>query len=375
MCSEGRDKVSGSKTHVVEVKTYSAVPIEEQLKADEREVEKIEKERGKKERKLQKISKENEAVTVPSTTTEAEVPLTEDSIPESKDTVDYERTTLPVREDDSSDSSITPPSTEIVPEAEQTTVKPEVIPSATSKSIRRKPPKKIKGKKTKTDSRRRPKQPLPVQSRSDENHEQRTKEEAHSTEQSQRRRTKKIVRRKQSKVVETNSVVATTTEVIQELSPELAREKILLYQKRKAAEAEQTTNAPRRRRVRIEGRRLHGDIEEDEQITRHRDFQEVHEEEKKKGASRTFQGARDGKQKQEKENERKPVKKGLSRRKIPLHQTTQQPSSSTSTPSTAEAETSTVATTEPGSSADALRMALAKEIKKFISKELKHKVN
>ncbi|RCN47857.1 hypothetical protein ANCCAN_06051 [Ancylostoma caninum] len=372
MCSEDRDKVSGSKTHVVELKTYSAVPIEEQLKADERELEKIEKERGKKERKLQKIIKENEAVTVPSTTTDAQVPLTEDK---STETADYERTTLPVREDDSSDSSTTSPSTEIVPDVEQTTIKIEVIPPAASRSIRRKPPKNIKGKKTKNDSQRRRKQPLPVQSRSDVNDEETMKEEAHSIEQSQRRRMKKIVGRKPSKVVKTNSMVATTTEVIQELSPELAREKILLYQKRKAAEAEQTTSAPRRRRVRIEGRRLHGDVvEEDEQITRDRDVQEVHEKYRKKVASRTFQGSHNIKQNLEKENERKPVKKGLSRRKIPLHQTTPQPSSSTSTPSTVEMETSAVATTEPGSSEDALRMALAREIKKFISKELKHQL-
>ncbi|EYB98854.1 hypothetical protein Y032_0127g1383 [Ancylostoma ceylanicum] len=375
MCSNDRDKVSGSKTHVVEVKTYAAVPIEEQLKAEEREVEKNEKERGKKERKLQKIIKEAEAVTVTSTTT-TQVPLTESPVSETEDTADYERTTIPVSEDDTSDSSTTPKA-EGIPEVEQTTAKAEVISPATSRSIRRKPPKKIKDKKAKRDSRKRQKQPQPLQSGSDDSDERRTKEEDQSTERrSQWRRTKKIVRRKPSKVVKTNSVIVTTTEVIQELSPELAREKILLYQKRKAAEAERTTSAPRRRRVRIEGRRLHGDLlEEDEPITRHKDEKEMfREKEKKKDDARISEGSHDGRQKLKKENERKPVKKGLSRRKIPLHQTTQQPSSSASTASTTGAEALPVTTTEPGAAEDALRMALAREIKKFISKELKHKL-
>ncbi|KAK6750810.1 hypothetical protein RB195_002650 [Necator americanus] len=366
------DKVSGVKTQEVHSNTYDAIPVKVQLEADEKELEKREKERGKKERKQLKTVKDSVPTTISLSSTDpvSGILTTEYPIPESK-TIATENEMAATTPDEGKEEENTSSPTEVT---ESSTAVIETT-AVTLKSIRRKPAKK----ENKKASREKQKEfwsiswergEIPVE------REQRSELEALRSGQIQGRKLKKIIRKKPFKDVKTNSTLATTTEVIQELSQDVAREKIQLYQQRKAAEVEQMTTSPKKRRVRIQRRRLYGDLEEGTKVDGGRRQSRRRGSSDSDGDQYTLKNVEvsenqiDETKEVEKIDEKKPTKKGVSHRKIQIAEEPSVLSNPPMNPPTTHPNTTRNAET----AAEILRTALAKEIRKFISKELDHKM-
>ncbi|VDM80185.1 unnamed protein product [Strongylus vulgaris] len=246
----------------------------------------------------------------------------------------------------------TEPTTELAPSSAET----EFIPLPT-RSIRRKQAKKIKEKKGK-QSKPRESRDSPLEMNKEETNREPLPDVGFPRKrQGPRRRTKKVIRRTPAKVIKTSETLATTTEIIQEMSADLVRRKIQLYQQRKLAEARQLPALKKRRRVRIEGRHLLGDGDENVAVASNAD--QSHQKEMKVKEGEVPQTEID-EIKKERRDEKKPLKKGATNSSPP--------------PTTTIVSTPAVGATMPGLSAEALKVALAKEIRKFVSKELRHKV-
>ncbi|CAJ0603263.1 unnamed protein product [Cylicocyclus nassatus] len=359
-CSNDPPKASDVKTEQVE-KIYNAIPIEAQLEAEKRELEKKEKEQKRKERKLQKINKEKMLMTVSPPVIKSEVVL---PVPDLEEiAMDLETLTTVTETEETTPATTEDPCREKTMETDIST-EPTTAPTTTqspasTKTIRRKPAGKTRTKKMQNKE----KKLKESQVRLELNEEY--KAATLYPGQSQRRRPQKIIRRRPARVFRTNQTLATTTEVIQDLTSELARRKIQLYQMRKAAEAKAKAPEVKMRRVRLEGQRLYGDVSGEDFDDPWSKEQAADEEEITVNEGDVTK-SKTGKHRQKKVDERKPMKKGLSLRKLRKSGHT---TIVTNAPSlTLEGTTSTV-----GLSPAALRAALSKEIRNFVSKELKHK--
>ncbi|VDP46625.1 unnamed protein product [Heligmosomoides polygyrus] len=201
-----------------------------------------------------------------------------------------------------------------------------------------------------------------------------------------KREEEKVIRRKPARATSVTPESLTTTGTPEGLSADIARLKIEAYQQRKAAEATAFAVHPPRRRIRLEGSRLVGDALDESELRRNkgvtgsqskavakhdnRSGDEPEQKEPEQPASEAAKSAGRPKRRRTKK-QRKTTATSPAATTVEARATTTNPSSAAATATTA----TTAAASDPEHLRDEIRIALSREIKKYITKELKEKVS
>nr|CDJ86576.1 PAN-1 domain containing protein [Haemonchus contortus] len=340
---------------------YGARPIHEQLEADEKETKQKDKQRRKKTNKLQKVTKEEELATIIPPVTDVQAAFTGEILVESK-TISPEKltTVMETEEDISLSEGSSLGELDIAATTEETT--------AAVRVIRRKPAKKLNDKTVKhTEA---------VRSRMERN-------EGIVGGSSGNKQNKDLRVHKRKGAIRRKPVNPpkefATGAPYEKLSTDVARIKIKTYQQRKAAGALFSTLPPRRERVRLQGLRLTA-VNDDEtfrhgKVSRKETVKNWQEGSDKGAVKRAEQHPLEGKETGERAK-KQPKSRGTSKRrgsKATVSPTTATPRTTSKTTKTTTTPAAAMAAPLSDITSEKLRVALRREIRKFVSRELKQK--